>query len=139
MRARILDEAIGLFARKGYGSTSIHELVSTAGVTTGCLYCHFDSKEDVLIAVLAELKKARESLRAVDAQEPARLVDLALHGVGRNQFHERVLRVGPQPRGAVDRGPGGHPAPARAGPGLRESSGSGARQQIADRFPDPVL
>lgn len=55
-RARILDEAIGLFARKGYGSTSIHELVSTAGVTTGCLYCHFDSKEDVLIAVLAELK-----------------------------------------------------------------------------------
>jgi AcrR family transcriptional regulator len=55
-RAAILEGAIGLFARKGFASTSTQDLSKAVGVTPGALYWHFEDKEALLIAVLSELQ-----------------------------------------------------------------------------------
>jgi AcrR family transcriptional regulator len=51
---RILDCAARLFRQKGYQGASIREIVRTVGMLPGSLYCHFASKEDLLVAVYAE-------------------------------------------------------------------------------------
>ena len=41
-----------LFWEKGYGSTSIADILSRAGINSGSLYHYFPGKQDLLIAVL---------------------------------------------------------------------------------------
>jgi len=58
---RIIAEATRLFGQKGYGSTSVRELVEAAGVTKPTLYYHFGSKEGLFVAT------AQAHLDALDA------------------------------------------------------------------------
>jgi TetR/AcrR family transcriptional regulator, transcriptional repressor for nem operon len=51
-RWRILEAAMHLFWEKGYGSTSIADILARAGVNSGSLYHFFPGKQDLLIAVL---------------------------------------------------------------------------------------
>ena len=51
-RARIVEAAIELFWLKGYGSTSIADILSRSQVNSGSLYHFFPGKQDLLIAVL---------------------------------------------------------------------------------------
>ncbi len=51
-RDRILFAAMKLFAEKGYGSTSVSDILQAAGANAGSLYHFFPGKQDVLIAVL---------------------------------------------------------------------------------------
>jgi len=51
-RARIVEAAMELFWLKGYGSTSIADILSRSQVNSGSLYYFFPGKQDVLIAVL---------------------------------------------------------------------------------------
>jgi TetR/AcrR family transcriptional regulator, transcriptional repressor for nem operon len=51
-RDRILDAARELFWEKGYGSTSIADILQRSGTNSGSLYHAFPAKQDVLIAVL---------------------------------------------------------------------------------------
>src|SRR5215213_3725051 len=51
-RDRIIHAAVGLFARKGYASTSVADILHAAGINAGSLYHFFPGKQDVLIAVL---------------------------------------------------------------------------------------
>jgi TetR/AcrR family transcriptional regulator, transcriptional repressor for nem operon len=51
-RDRILFAAMRLFAEKGYGSTSVADILAAAGVNSGSLYHVFPGKQDVLLAVL---------------------------------------------------------------------------------------
>ncbi len=51
-RWRILQAAMHLFWEKGYGSTSIADILTRAGVNSGSLYHFFPGKQDLLIAVL---------------------------------------------------------------------------------------
>ena len=51
-RERIVYAAMTLFARKGYGSTSVADILHEAGVHAGSLYHVFPGKQDVLVAVL---------------------------------------------------------------------------------------
>ena len=51
-RWRILEAAMHLFREKGYGSTSVADILSRAGVNSGSLYHYFPGKQDLLIAVL---------------------------------------------------------------------------------------
>ena len=53
-RRRILDAALEVFARDGYAGASMADLAATAGVTPPVLYQHFDSKEDLFLAVLGD-------------------------------------------------------------------------------------
>src|SRR3954471_9543504 len=51
-RQRIVQTAMELFWLKGYGSTSIADILSRSQVNSGSLYYFFPGKQDVLIAVL---------------------------------------------------------------------------------------
>ena len=49
---KIVYAAMMLFAQKGYGSTSVADILQAAGVNAGSLYYFFPGKQDVLLAVL---------------------------------------------------------------------------------------
>ena len=51
-RERIVEAAMELFWLKGYGSTSISDILSRSQVNSGSLYHFFPGKQDLLIAVL---------------------------------------------------------------------------------------
>jgi AcrR family transcriptional regulator len=51
-RDRIRFAAMQLFAQKGYGSTSVADILQAAGVNSGSLYHIYPGKQDVLLDVL---------------------------------------------------------------------------------------
>ena len=51
-RDRIVEAAMELFWLKGFGSTSIADILSRSQVNSGSLYYFFPGKQDVLVAVL---------------------------------------------------------------------------------------
>jgi TetR/AcrR family transcriptional repressor of nem operon len=51
-RDRLVDAAMRLFAEKGYGSTSIADILREAEANSGSLYYAFPTKQDLLVAVL---------------------------------------------------------------------------------------
>ncbi|MEX2570203.1 MAG: TetR/AcrR family transcriptional regulator [Gemmatimonadota bacterium] len=55
-RSRLVDAARRLFFEKGYASTSIADILSTAGANSGSLYHFFPTKQDLLLAVLEEYR-----------------------------------------------------------------------------------
>ena len=48
---QVLDAAATLFCRHGFGSTPVRDIAAAAGILPGSLYCHFATKEDLLVAV----------------------------------------------------------------------------------------
>ncbi len=53
-RRRVLDAAAAQFVAHGYAGTTLRQIASAAGIKAGSVYHHFDSKEDLFIAVLHE-------------------------------------------------------------------------------------
>lgn len=53
-RARLLEAAADLFARKGFHATSADAVAGAADRTTGALYDHFGGKEGLLVALLEQ-------------------------------------------------------------------------------------
>jgi TetR/AcrR family transcriptional regulator, transcriptional repressor for nem operon len=51
-RKKIVESAMELFWLKGYGSTSIADILSRSQVNSGSLYHFFPGKQDLLVAVL---------------------------------------------------------------------------------------
>ena len=51
-RSRLLDDALSLFAARGYDAVGVAEIVEAAGVTKPTLYHHFGNKLGVLSAVI---------------------------------------------------------------------------------------
>jgi AcrR family transcriptional regulator len=79
-RRRLLDAARALFARQGIDNTRINEITDEADVGFGSFYNHFNSKEAIVEAVLAETLAAQGA--AIDAvtaelEDPAEVVAAA--------------------------------------------------------------
>ena len=51
-REELLAIAAALFAEKGYRSTTVRDIADAAGILSGSLYHHFDSKESMLDEIL---------------------------------------------------------------------------------------
>jgi AcrR family transcriptional regulator len=47
----VLDAAARLFCRLGYEGATVRDIARAAGMLPGSLYCHFATKEDLLVAV----------------------------------------------------------------------------------------
>src|SRR5438105_3978385 len=58
-RAELLALAAGLFAERGFKNTTVRDIADAAGILSGSLYHHFDSKEtmadEILSTFLGEL------------------------------------------------------------------------------------
>ena len=61
-RQKILENAIHLFAIKGYTETTIRELAAAVGVKEGSLYNHFPSKNAILERILEEYAQISSNL-----------------------------------------------------------------------------
>jgi TetR/AcrR family transcriptional regulator len=51
-RNQLLDVAIDLFSRKGFGGTTTKEIAAAAGVTEAIIFRHFATKQDLYKAIL---------------------------------------------------------------------------------------
>ena len=57
-RSDLLTAAQHLISTKGYEAASVDEIAREAGYTKGAFYTHFDSKQDLFLAVMNERTKA---------------------------------------------------------------------------------
>jgi len=73
-RDRILDVALDLFTEQGFDGTSLREIAERLNVTKAALYYHFESKDDILLALHMRLHEfGREALLKMAEQEPVTL------------------------------------------------------------------
>lgn len=52
-RKQILDAALAVFSRKGYGQSTIPDIAREGGIAVGTIYNYYPSKRDILVSVLA--------------------------------------------------------------------------------------
>ena len=55
-KKRILNEALTLFAEKGYGNVYVGQIAEAVGIKAPSLYKHYKSKQDIFNAILEEMK-----------------------------------------------------------------------------------
>jgi AcrR family transcriptional regulator len=83
-RGRILQAARKVFAAEGYFKVKAADIARAAGMSQGNLYWYFDSKEDVLKAILADGFSALHGLTTEIA---------ALPGTGREKVEALIERT----------------------------------------------
>ena len=109
-RTRIVADAMALFARDGYGDTSLQSIAEAVGVSKSALLHHYPSKEALLSAVLAERDRGIRMLES--APLPERAADV-LRGIPQEAAHSAELSPGLIEVYAVlscEAVPAGHPA-----------------------------
>lgn len=67
-RNAVLDAALRVFAEAGFRRASLTEVGEEAGVTKGCVYHYFDSKEELLLALMRERSPSAASACLADAK-----------------------------------------------------------------------
>src|SRR5690349_3377739 len=70
--ASILDTAAAVFARQGYAPTTVDQVAAEAGVSKLMVYRHFNSKRELYLAILDQV---RQRLTAIT--HPSAAVDPA--------------------------------------------------------------
>jgi len=60
-RARLVEAAAKLFAERGYEAASLGDVAAEAGFTKGAVYANFASKEDLLLAVAAQVGECNDA------------------------------------------------------------------------------
>lgn len=88
-RRRVLEGAVAVFAEKGYDAARITDIARAANLSTGAMYNHYESKADLLAAVVDG--PAGEQLSALLAAHPGvSVLDLI-------ETRARLLDRGPVP------------------------------------------
>jgi TetR/AcrR family transcriptional repressor of nem operon len=100
-REKILGEAARLFALKGYHGTKLEEVLKAAQVTTGALFHHLGSKEELGFAVIdRHMEKRRRSLDQIEKRLPPKDEDDPLQPVFRRlDAIEKMIRGRNQQKG----------------------------------------
>ena len=92
-RADMVAIAAELFAQKGYRATTVREIADAAGILSGSLYHHFDSKESIgdeilsgfINAVLANYRAA-----VAEATEPRAVLEQIVRSTSRTLSQHRA-------------------------------------------------
>ncbi|GAA2209809.1 TetR/AcrR family transcriptional regulator [Nonomuraea monospora] len=104
-RERIIDEALRLFAERGYSATSVAEIEAASGLSPGAggLYRHFKSKYEVLSAAINEHAsrtryQVAESLAQLSSMEASvdleeRLAHVCRAGLAKVREESELTRV----------------------------------------------
>lgn len=103
-REAILDAALPLFAREGYGRASINAIVDATSVTKPVIYDHFSSKQALYLAVL-ERESNRALAEVMTGFDPGSPLDQRLAHLARRTI--RFVRRRPDSARIVFRTPDG--------------------------------
>ena len=94
-RDELLAIAAGLFAEKGFKNTTVRDIADAAGILSGSLYHHFDSKESMIDEILRtfqdELFGQYDEILASDLDPLAKLeqaVRVSFDAI--DKFHDEV-------------------------------------------------
>lgn len=95
-RIKIIEAAQRLIAEQGVEKTSMRDIAAEAGITTGAIYYHYKSKEELLYdvmdyasAVTSEIMK----LRARPEAKPDEVLDEIARRVRRQMLNHRVWNL----------------------------------------------
>jgi AcrR family transcriptional regulator len=107
---QLLDQAARAFAQRGYAAASVREIVEPVGMLPGSLYCHFATKEALLVAVYKEgverigvavdaaVASCREPWQRLEAACIAHLKSL----LDQTDYSQVVIRVRPSDAPAAE-------------------------------------
>lgn len=95
-REEILAAAVRAFTAKGFGRTSMADVIAEAGLSAGAIYSHFAGKEELFAAVVrAVLGRRRDELGAViergPVPSPGEAVAILVRGMVRESLDTRAL------------------------------------------------
>ena len=112
-REQLISVATRLFAERGYEATTTAAIAEAAGVTEPILYRHFQSKQDLFVAIVREMSELTlrhwnaliagtadpaEAIRRIARQFPEHVAQLAdayhvIHGALSTSRDRQVLKV----------------------------------------------
>ncbi|MFC4115904.1 TetR/AcrR family transcriptional regulator [Nonomuraea zeae] len=96
-RDHLVKLAAELFARKGFQATTVREIADEAGILSGSLYHHFDSKETIVDEVLSTFLEdlIARYRAALDTSADARTVlsEMVRIGFGTLEPHRAAITV----------------------------------------------
>jgi AcrR family transcriptional regulator len=89
-RKKIMDQAIELFRKKGYRTTTLDDLARALGVTKAALYHYVESKDDLLLKIFHQALEAifKETHRIASLELPP---ELKLREIIRNHIQEIII------------------------------------------------
>ena len=86
-RARLLDAAGQVFARRGFHAATVDEVAEAAGYTKGAVYSNFASKDELFLALLDQHLAAQlQQVEALDAIESSQELLAAMPGRTEAEF-----------------------------------------------------
>ncbi|WP_242454541.1 TetR/AcrR family transcriptional regulator [Bailinhaonella thermotolerans] len=96
-RDHLVKLAAEIFARKGFQATTVREIAQEAGILSGSLYHHFDSKETIVDEVLSQfledlIARYRAALES-DADARTVLSEMIRIGFGTLEPHRAAITV----------------------------------------------
>jgi AcrR family transcriptional regulator len=95
-RNQLLDAAATVFAEKGFHRATTREIASVAGVSEGTIYNYFDSKDGLLIGILARLAELEsldeELMEALRGDVRDFFIAMFRHRMGRIQQGQEMLQ-----------------------------------------------
>lgn len=101
IRLRILRSATELFMEKGYGPTTVNEIIDRADIAKGTFYHHFNSKEGLLSEVADRIKDKymsamfeAASLPGLDSMQKFEAIERAIADVEETDWIGRELQDG---------------------------------------------
>ncbi|WP_346930423.1 TetR/AcrR family transcriptional regulator [Clostridium sp.] len=94
-KQRILDAAISVFIENGFEETSLREIASAAGLTTGAIYHHFKNKDELFYHAVKEAMYFAQKLSEKDESSNIKSTENMLNEIS-NKVRERMSKVNEQ-------------------------------------------
>jgi TetR/AcrR family transcriptional regulator, cholesterol catabolism regulator len=109
-REELLRIAAGLFAEKGFKNTTVRDIADAAGILSGSLYHHFDSKESMVDEILStfqeELFAKYDEVLDSDVDARAKIeaaVRLSFEAIDQHHFEVAIFQNEADYLGTFDR------------------------------------
>lgn len=94
-KQHILDAAIGVFIENGFEETSMRQIASAAGLTTGAIYHHFKNKDELFYHAVKEAMYFAQKLSEKDESSNLKSTENMLNEIS-NKVRERMSKVNEQ-------------------------------------------
>lgn len=94
-KQHILEAAIMKFTEKGFEKTSLREIASAAGLTTGAIYHHFKNKDELFYHAVKEAMYFAQKLSEKDENSNIKSAENMLDEIS-NKVRERMSKINEQ-------------------------------------------